>query len=61
MEVRQNPLPDFERIEIQAYDMFTPQAIIRAQAIYFRSVLHDWPDDKRRDILEDVKADFLPE
>lgn len=45
-EVRQNPLPDFERIEIHAYDMFTPQAIIRAQANYFQSILHDRPDDK---------------
>ena len=29
---------------------------IGARAYYFRSVLHDWPDDKCKAILENVKS-----
>ncbi|GKZ28714.1 hypothetical protein AbraIFM66950_011781 [Aspergillus brasiliensis] len=54
--VRANPLPGFEGIETQPHDMFTPQPVKGARAYYFRNVLHDWPDDQCRRILENVKA-----
>ncbi|KID81333.1 O-methyltransferase, family 2 [Metarhizium guizhouense ARSEF 977] len=38
-------------IEAMAHDFFTPQPIKGARAYYFRSVLHDWDDDRCRIIL----------
>ncbi|PSN74542.1 S-adenosyl-L-methionine-dependent methyltransferase [Corynespora cassiicola Philippines] len=43
---------DFPKdIEAQAYDFFTPQPIKHAKAYFLHMILHDWPDDKVRQIL----------
>ncbi|GES61669.1 putative sterigmatocystin 8-o-methyltransferase protein [Aspergillus terreus] len=55
-EVTANPLPGFENIEIMEHDMFTPQPLKGARGYYFRSVFHDWPDDRCREILQNLKA-----
>ncbi|KAF2490471.1 S-adenosyl-L-methionine-dependent methyltransferase [Lophium mytilinum] len=39
-------------IEKVEYDFFTPQPVKEASAYYFHQVLHDWPDDKCREILK---------
>ncbi|CAD6594481.1 MAG: hypothetical protein ASARMPREDX12_009039 [Alectoria sarmentosa] len=39
------------RIEVMAQDFFKPQPVMGARAYYLRSVLHDWPDERCRDIL----------
>ncbi|OTA95598.1 hypothetical protein M434DRAFT_20167 [Hypoxylon sp. CO27-5] len=44
--VKTNPLPDFEGIEAEAYDFFTPRPLKGARAYYLSSLLHDWPDHK---------------
>ncbi len=43
------------RIEAMAHDFFKPQPIRGARAYYLRSVLHDWPDERCRDILRQLK------
>ncbi|KAI2618924.1 S-adenosyl-L-methionine-dependent methyltransferase [Hypoxylon sp. NC1633] len=48
------------RIELQVYDFFTPQPIKGARAYFMRSVLHDWPDEKCREILAQVKDAMVP-
>ncbi|KAI0100791.1 S-adenosyl-L-methionine-dependent methyltransferase [Nemania sp. FL0031] len=48
-------LPGFETLETYAYDFFTPQPIKGARAYYLRNILHDWPDDKCIEILENIK------
>ncbi|KAI1499972.1 S-adenosyl-L-methionine-dependent methyltransferase [Biscogniauxia marginata] len=53
--VKADPLPGFETIETDSHDMFTPQTIKGARAYYFRHVFHDWPDDKCKAILENLK------
>ncbi|KAI1737711.1 S-adenosyl-L-methionine-dependent methyltransferase [Xylaria scruposa] len=50
-----SPIPGFEGIETQPYDFFTPQPIKGARVYYLRNVLHDWPDDKCVDILQNIK------
>lgn len=40
--------PGIEKIE---YDFFTPQSVKDASVYYFHQVLHDWPEDKCREIL----------
>ncbi|KAE8370459.1 S-adenosyl-L-methionine-dependent methyltransferase [Aspergillus caelatus] len=60
-EVTANPLPGFESIEIMEHNMFTPQPLKSARAYYFRSVFHDWPDDKCREILENLKVGMTGE
>ncbi|KAI0468138.1 S-adenosyl-L-methionine-dependent methyltransferase [Xylaria cf. heliscus] len=54
-KVRASPLPGFEGIEVMAHDFFTPQPLRGARAYYFRNVLHDWPDDKCVEILQNIK------
>lgn len=49
-----------KRIELQAYDFFTPQPIKGARAYFMRSVLHDWPDELCRKILGNVKEAMEP-
>lgn len=48
------------RIEAMAHDMFTPQPIKGARAYYMRSVLHDWPDHKVLEVLQQLKAVMTP-
>ncbi|KAI9810258.1 MAG: hypothetical protein M1827_006392 [Pycnora praestabilis] len=38
-------------VEVVLYDFFTPQPVIGARAYIFRHILHDWPDQKCREIL----------
>ena len=42
-------------IEAQAHDMFTPQPIVGAKAYFLHMVLHDWPDDSCRKVLETLR------
>ncbi|KAI0116525.1 S-adenosyl-L-methionine-dependent methyltransferase [Nemania sp. FL0031] len=54
-KVRASPLPGFEDIEARAHDFFTLQPLRGARTYYFRNVLHDWPDDKCVEILQNIK------
>ncbi|KAI1407192.1 putative sterigmatocystin 8-O-methyltransferase precursor [Hypoxylon sp. FL1857] len=54
-QVKENPLPGFEGIEAEAYDFFTPQPIKGARAYYLRNILHDWPNHKCKEILQNIK------
>ncbi|KAF6799563.1 o-methyltransferase [Colletotrichum sojae] len=42
------------------YDFFTPQPIKGARAYLMHSVLHDWPDEQARRILEMQKGAMTP-
>ncbi|KAL8784364.1 MAG: hypothetical protein Q9213_004016 [Squamulea squamosa] len=55
-DATEHPLPGLEKIELEAHDMFKPQPIKGARAYYFRNVLHDWPNDKCNEILQNVKS-----
>ncbi|KAH8812941.1 S-adenosyl-L-methionine-dependent methyltransferase [Xylogone sp. PMI_703] len=43
-----------QEIELMVHDMFTRQPIQGAQFYYLHSVLHDWPDEKCREILRNI-------
>ncbi|KAL8727533.1 MAG: hypothetical protein Q9181_005681 [Wetmoreana brouardii] len=43
-----------------AHDFFTPQPVKDAKAYLLRTVLHDWPDDECRKILEQLVAAMRP-
>ncbi|KAI1208247.1 S-adenosyl-L-methionine-dependent methyltransferase [Annulohypoxylon truncatum] len=60
-QVKSSPLPGFERIEAQPHDIFKPQPIIGARAYYLRAILHNWPDDKCIEILQNIKAGMTEE
>ncbi|KAI1756266.1 S-adenosyl-L-methionine-dependent methyltransferase [Xylaria castorea] len=60
-KVKANPLPGFQGIEVMAHDFFTPQPLPGARAYYFRNVLHDWPDAKCIEILQNVKPAMTTE
>lgn len=47
-------LPSSSSIEVVAHDFFTPQPVQGAKAYYLHMVLHDWPDDKCREILLNI-------
>ncbi|PKX97732.1 S-adenosyl-L-methionine-dependent methyltransferase [Aspergillus novofumigatus IBT 16806] len=47
-------------MEVMAHDFFTEQPIKGARAYYFRSVLHDWDDDRCRVILGHIKDAMKP-
>ncbi|MCJ1396940.1 hypothetical protein MMC11_000132 [Xylographa trunciseda] len=49
-----------DTMEAIPYDMFTPQPIKGARVYYLRNVLHDWTDDKCREILRNVSAAMTP-
>ncbi|KAI1410390.1 putative sterigmatocystin 8-O-methyltransferase precursor [Hypoxylon sp. FL1857] len=59
--VKADPLPGFEGIEAEPYDIFTPQPLKGARAYYISSVLHDWPEDKCVEILQNIKAAMTAE
>lgn len=48
-------------IELQVHDFFTPQPIRGARAYFMRSVLHDWPDEQCRTILEHLRDAMEPD
>ncbi|KAI1129770.1 S-adenosyl-L-methionine-dependent methyltransferase [Nemania abortiva] len=54
-KVKANPLPGMEGIEVHAHDFFTPQLVRGARTYYLRNVLHDWPDEKCIEILQNIK------
>ncbi|KAK4907421.1 hypothetical protein LTR49_023567 [Elasticomyces elasticus] len=49
-----------DRIELMAYDFFTPQPVKGARAYYYRMIFHDWPDTKCADILNSVASAMEP-
>ncbi|KAK2022880.1 O-methyltransferase [Colletotrichum zoysiae] len=42
------------------YDFFTPQPIKHARAYYLHHIIHDWPNEQARKILEMQKAAMKP-
>ena len=48
------------RIVLAAHDFFTPQPIVGARAYYMHYVLHDWPDEQCRKILQQLKNAMEP-
>lgn len=42
-------------IEAEEHDFFTPQNITGARVYYLKMVLHDWPDEQCKKILENLK------
>ncbi|KAI1123504.1 S-adenosyl-L-methionine-dependent methyltransferase [Nemania abortiva] len=60
-QVNAHPIPGFEGIETQPHDFFTPQPVKGARAYYMRNVLHDWPDHKCVEILENIKSAMTEE
>jgi hypothetical protein len=56
-----NQITDLDlAIDRMKHDFFTEQPVKGARAYYMHSVLHDWPDDKGRVILERVKDAMKP-
>ena len=47
-----NPMPGIQK---QAHDFFTEQPVKGARAYYLHSILHDWPDERAKAILEMLK------
>ncbi|OJI98866.1 hypothetical protein ASPVEDRAFT_50464 [Aspergillus versicolor CBS 583.65] len=47
-------------IDVTAHDFFTEQPIKGARAYYMHSVLHDWPDNLGRKILDNLVAAMKP-
>ena len=43
------------RIKVMAHNFFEPQPVRGARAYYLRNILHDWPDERCRDILRQLK------
>ncbi|KAI0206668.1 S-adenosyl-L-methionine-dependent methyltransferase [Astrocystis sublimbata] len=60
-KVQASPLPGFEGVETMAHDFFTPQTLRGARTYYLRNVLHDWPDDKCVEILQNLKPAMTAE
>ncbi|KAJ7616106.1 S-adenosyl-L-methionine-dependent methyltransferase [Roridomyces roridus] len=44
-----------ERVTFQAHDFFTAQNVKNASAFFMRYILHDWPDEDVRRILEQLR------
>ena len=49
------------RIEVMVHDFFEPQPIKGARTYYLRNILHDWPDERCRDILRQLKDAMKPQ
>ncbi|KAL9120542.1 MAG: hypothetical protein Q9187_002898 [Circinaria calcarea] len=47
-------------IEVTVHDFYTPQPIKGARAYFLKYVLHDWPDDRCREILRHLTAVMEP-
>ena len=56
--IRPGELPD--DIETMKYDFFTAQPVQGAKAYYFRSIMHDWPDQKCKEILKNTISAMRP-
>ncbi|KAI1086710.1 S-adenosyl-L-methionine-dependent methyltransferase [Rostrohypoxylon terebratum] len=55
-QVKENPLPGFDGMEAECHDIFKPQPVKGARAYYLRNILHNWPDDKCVEILQNIKV-----
>ncbi|MCJ1433696.1 hypothetical protein MMC27_003060 [Xylographa pallens] len=53
-------LKEKEGVRYMAHDFFTPQPIKGARAYYTHFVLHDWPDEKCREILRELMSAMKP-
>jgi hypothetical protein len=42
-------------VQVMAHDFFTPQPVRGARAYYLHGVIHDWPDEAARRILEHLR------
>ncbi|KAI8946387.1 S-adenosyl-L-methionine-dependent methyltransferase [Xylaria longipes] len=60
-QARTRPIPGFEGIETQPHDFFTPQPIKGARAYYLRNILHNWPNHKCVEILQNIKSAMTKE
>jgi hypothetical protein len=47
-------------IRREKHNFFTPQPVKGARAYYFRSIFHDWPDEKCKEILRNLKPAMKP-
>lgn len=47
-------------IELTVHDFFKPQLLKGARAYYMRYILHDWPDEQCRTILQHLKDAMKP-
>ncbi|KAJ5570002.1 uncharacterized protein N7459_009432 [Penicillium hispanicum] len=50
-----------EGIEALPYDFFQPQIVQGARIYYFRSILHDWPDEKAVAIIQNTITALGPD
>ncbi|KAJ9213428.1 hypothetical protein DTO166G4_4871 [Paecilomyces variotii] len=44
-----------ERIKTMAHDFFLPQPVQGSRAYFMHAVLHDWPDDKAKQLLSNTR------
>jgi hypothetical protein len=51
---------DLKPIEVVGHDFFTPQPITGAKAYFLKLILHDWNDEKCREILSNIKTAMKP-
>ncbi|CEJ57479.1 hypothetical protein PMG11_06170 [Penicillium brasilianum] len=45
-----------DKVTAMTHDFFLPQPVKGSRAYFMHAVLHDWPDDKARLLLENTKA-----
>lgn len=50
-EMLSKAVVDKEKIKALAHNFFTPQPIKGARVYFLHSTLHDWPDDRAKEIL----------
>jgi demethylsterigmatocystin 6-O-methyltransferase len=48
-------------VEAMPYDFFTPQPVSGARIYYMRNILHDWPNDKCKEILQNTASAMTPD
>jgi 6-hydroxytryprostatin B O-methyltransferase len=51
----------WQRIELQEHDFFGPQPVIGADIYLLRMIIHDWPDEKAVQILQQLAKAMKPE
>ncbi|KAL2166074.1 hypothetical protein VTG60DRAFT_3308 [Thermothelomyces hinnuleus] len=60
-DIQPPPEGSVEGVEIMTYDFFTPQPIKGARFYYFRTVFHNWSDEKAAEILRNVVEAMDPD
>ncbi|KAK7715906.1 hypothetical protein SLS57_006657 [Botryosphaeria dothidea] len=53
--------PALRGVRKMAHDFFTPQPLKGALVYYLRRIMHDWSDDRCRDILSNIRGAMGPE